>query len=265
MWAYEEVFDDMRKLLRTGARDSWLGVSPTRDELEDLMGRDPWLAEILFEASISDVLDHYLSDQRLKDALFGQGVIGAYAGPKDWGTASVKLMHYQGDLEGQGPVWGYVEGGMGMVSFAIADAAVEAGAVLAAGTPVAEIVPGEGVRLEGGELIRAGCRAEQRRPEAGTRPPRARCRAGDLPGAHRRLADPLAGGEAERRADPPAVVHRGPRRDLALPVDDLGHRRAWRRPSGASRPASGASRASATGRSTSRPASTLRRRPRATT
>ncbi len=72
-WAYEEVFDDMRKLLRTGARDSWLGASPTRDELEELMGRDPWLAEILFEASISDVLDHYLSDQRLKDALFGQG------------------------------------------------------------------------------------------------------------------------------------------------------------------------------------------------
>ena len=29
-WAYEEVFDDMRKLLRTGARDSWLGASPTR-------------------------------------------------------------------------------------------------------------------------------------------------------------------------------------------------------------------------------------------
>ena len=40
-------------------------------------------------------------------------------------------MHYQGDLDGQGPVWGYVEGGMGMVSFAIADAAREFGAVLA--------------------------------------------------------------------------------------------------------------------------------------
>ena len=36
-------------------------------------------------------------------------------------------MHYQGDLEGQGPVWGYVKGGMGMISFAIADAAQEAG------------------------------------------------------------------------------------------------------------------------------------------
>ena len=46
-------------------------------------------------------------------------------------------MHYQGDLEGQGPVWGYVKGGMGMISFAIADAAQEAGAMLACGVPVA--------------------------------------------------------------------------------------------------------------------------------
>ena len=154
-WAYEEVFDDMRKLLRTGARDSWLGASPTRDELEELMGRDPWLAEILFDASISDVLDHYLSDQRLKDALFGQGVIGTFAGPRDPGTASVKLMHFQGDLEGEGPVWGYVKGGMGMISFAIADAAAEAGAVLAAGVPVGEILPGEGVRLDDGTFVAA--------------------------------------------------------------------------------------------------------------
>ncbi len=101
------------------------------------------------------MLDHYLSDQRLMDALFGQGVIGAYAGPRDWGTASVKLMHYQGDLEGQGPVWGYVKGGMGVISFAIAEAAVEAGAELACGTEVAEIVPGEGVRLAGGDFLRA--------------------------------------------------------------------------------------------------------------
>ena len=32
-------------------------------------------------------------------------------------------MHYQGDLLGQVPLWGYVEGGMGQVSFAIAQAA----------------------------------------------------------------------------------------------------------------------------------------------
>jgi phytoene dehydrogenase-like protein len=64
-------------------------------------------------------------------------------------------MHYQGDLGGRGPLWGYVEGGMGQISFAIAQAARDLGAQLATGVPVAEIVPGEGVRLEGGELIRA--------------------------------------------------------------------------------------------------------------
>jgi phytoene dehydrogenase-like protein len=64
-------------------------------------------------------------------------------------------MHYQGDFEGQGPVWGYVEGGMGMVSFAIADAAQEAGATLACGVPVCRIIPGEGVETEDGTLIRA--------------------------------------------------------------------------------------------------------------
>jgi phytoene dehydrogenase-like protein len=44
---------------------------------------------------------------------------------------------------------------MGMVSFYLCDAAREAGAVVAAGVPVAQILPGEGVVLEGGERIAA--------------------------------------------------------------------------------------------------------------
>ena len=154
-WAYEHLFDEIRRRLRTGERDTWVGESPTRAELEDLLQGEQTMIDVLFDASIAEVLDDHMSDQRLKDALFGQGVIGAWAGPKDKGTASIKLMHYQGDLEGQGPVWGYVRGGMGMVSFAIADAAQEAGATLAAGVPVAEILPEEGVRLEDGTLIEA--------------------------------------------------------------------------------------------------------------
>ena len=46
-------------------------------------------------------------------------------------------------------------GGIGQVSFALADAARAAGAIVASGTPVAAIEPGEGVRLEGGERIAA--------------------------------------------------------------------------------------------------------------
>jgi phytoene dehydrogenase-like protein len=154
-WAYEHLFDEIRRRLRTGERDAWLGGTPTRAEIEELLRGEQTMLDVVFSASIAEVLDDHMSDQRLKDALFGQGVIAAYGGPKDPGTASIKLMHYQGDLEGQGPVWGYVKGGMGMISFAIADAAREAGAQLAAGVPVAEIVPGEGVRLEDGTFIRA--------------------------------------------------------------------------------------------------------------
>jgi phytoene dehydrogenase-like protein len=50
-------------------------------------------------------------------------------------------------------MWGYVKGGMGMVSFYFCDAAREAGATVASGVPVARISPGEGVMLEGGESI----------------------------------------------------------------------------------------------------------------
>ena len=52
-WAYEQIFDDMRKLLRTGNRDSWIGDSPTRDELEAMLGHDQWMIDILFEAPIT--------------------------------------------------------------------------------------------------------------------------------------------------------------------------------------------------------------------
>jgi phytoene dehydrogenase-like protein len=165
-WAYEELFDQVRRRLRKGDRDTWAGDAPTRQEIEHLVGGDPTMIDLLFEASIAEVLDDHISDERLKTALFGQGIIGTWGGPREPGTASIKLMHFQGDMTGQGPLWGYVEGGMGMVSFAIADAAREAGAALACGVAVAEIVPGEGVTLEDGTRVRAGtviCNADPKR------------------------------------------------------------------------------------------------------
>ncbi|HEY8640002.1 MAG TPA: NAD(P)/FAD-dependent oxidoreductase, partial [Solirubrobacterales bacterium] len=156
LMAYEELFNRIRLALRHGTRgDTWLGSSPSRAELEEAMGGDEEMISVVFEESIVETLERYVEDERLKDALFGQGIIGAFAGPRDPGTASVKLMHHQGDLLGQGSIWGYVEGGMGRISFAIAQAAQEAGAVLAAGVPVARIIPGEGVELESGELVRS--------------------------------------------------------------------------------------------------------------
>ncbi len=153
---YQEVFGRLRRLLRDGpAGDTWAGSSPTRAEVEEILGHDPELVSIVFEESIAETLDRYVDDERLKDALMGQGVIGTNAGPKDPGTASVHLMHHQGDLLGLGSVWGYVVGGMGRVSFAIAQAALQAGAEIAAGVEVGRVLPGEGVEVSSGELIRA--------------------------------------------------------------------------------------------------------------
>jgi len=161
------VFDRIRDLLRRGdGGDTWRSASPDRATIERLLGDDEELISVVFEESIATMLERYVDDPRLRDAIGCQGTIGTFAGPRDPGTAAIRLMHHQGDLLGLGSVWGYVEGGLGRASFAIADAALEAGAVLAAGLPVAAIEPGEGVLLESGERIRAPvviCNADPKR------------------------------------------------------------------------------------------------------
>ena len=100
------------------------------------------------------------------DALAGQGVIGTFASPRDPGTAYISWHHSSGRLTGVPGAWTYVRGGMGRVSFALADAAREAGAVVATGVPVGAIHPGEGVELEDGTAIAARavvCNADARR------------------------------------------------------------------------------------------------------
>jgi phytoene dehydrogenase-like protein len=137
-------------------RDFWIGDSPTREEIEQRLGNDAESRAVLFDWSMAEMLEHYIKDDRLQVAMMGQGVIGTNASPFDPGTASIRFHHSSGRLGGMPGMWGYVKGGMGMVSFYFCDAAREAGATVVSGVPVAEILPGEGVRLEGGEKIRAG-------------------------------------------------------------------------------------------------------------
>jgi phytoene dehydrogenase-like protein len=149
--AYEALFDRITDRLRTGPRgDVWLGDSPDGAALEELFADDAEALDVVLHASIAEVVEQYVQDERLRTALHGQGVIGTFAGPRDPGTAWVHAHHSLGQLGG----WSFVEGGMGRVSFCLADAARDAGAVIAAGLPVAAIVPGAGVVLEGGETIR---------------------------------------------------------------------------------------------------------------
>jgi phytoene dehydrogenase-like protein len=137
-------------------RDVWLHPAPTREQIAERLGNDADALALLFDWSMAEFVERYLDDERLQLAMLGQGVIGTNASPFDKGTASINFHHSCGRVDPSMPgTWGFVEGGMGMVSFLMCDAAQEAGAVVATGVPVAQILPGEGVRLEGGERIAA--------------------------------------------------------------------------------------------------------------
>ena len=82
---------------------------------------------MLYEWSMAEFVERYLRDERLQSAYLGQGVIGTNASPFDKGTASIRFHHSSGRLGGMPGMWGYVRGGMGMVSFYFCDAAREAG------------------------------------------------------------------------------------------------------------------------------------------
>jgi phytoene dehydrogenase-like protein len=146
----------LRDALRpAGGRDAWIGEAPTEEEIDERLGGDAEARKLLYEWSMAEFVEQYLKEERLQIAYLGQGVIGTNASPFDKGTASIRFHHASGRLGGMPGMWGYVRGGMGMVSFYFCDAAREAGAVVASGAGVAQIVPREGVRLEGGERIEA--------------------------------------------------------------------------------------------------------------
>jgi len=137
------------------ANDTWLGEPPTRGQIEDRLANDPEARSVLFDWSMAEFVERYIEDERLQCAYLGQGVIGTNASPFDPGTASIRFHHSSGRLGGIPGMWGYVHGGMGMVSFYFCDAARDAGATVISGVHVAQILPGEAVILESGERISA--------------------------------------------------------------------------------------------------------------
>jgi phytoene dehydrogenase-like protein len=162
--AMNALLAGLRDALRpAGKDDSWIGEPPTNEQIDQRLDRHfgsnsaskAAAKHLLFDWSMAEFVEHYLQNERLQTAYLGQGVIGTNASPFDPGTASIRFHHASGRLGGMPGMWGYVRGGMGMVSFYFCDAAREAGAVIASGVPVAQIIPGEGVVLEGGERISA--------------------------------------------------------------------------------------------------------------
>ena len=122
-------------------------------------GRD--VAELvrLFTLSGADFLDEWFDDERVKGALATQAIIGAWCGPMSPGSAYVLMHHWIGEIDGVAGAWGWVHGGMGAVSEAIAKAATAAGAEIHSAAPVHKVViengAAKGIELDDGTVIPA--------------------------------------------------------------------------------------------------------------
>jgi phytoene dehydrogenase-like protein len=95
----------------------------------------------------------------LRAAFAGQGVIGSFIGPETPGSVYVMWHHMFGEVNGEQGMWGYVRGGMGRISLAMAASAEAHGTVIRTNSRVAKVLisngKAEGVRLESGEEFRA--------------------------------------------------------------------------------------------------------------
>jgi phytoene dehydrogenase-like protein len=113
----------------------------------------------IFTQSAAEFLDEWFESEQLKVTLATDGVIGANGGPRSPGTAYILLHHCMGGVNGHRGLWGFVRGGMGTVSNAIADSARSRGAVIRTKAPVEKILVRDGrvqgVVLQRGEEVRA--------------------------------------------------------------------------------------------------------------
>jgi phytoene dehydrogenase-like protein len=123
----------------------------------------------IFTQSAAEFLDEWFESEQVKVTLATDGVIGANGGPRSPGTAYILLHHCMAGLSGHRGLWGFVRGGMGAVSDAIAAAARTAGATIRTNAPVAKIQArngrAAGVVLESGEEIEADAIASNLDPK----------------------------------------------------------------------------------------------------
>jgi phytoene dehydrogenase-like protein len=122
----------------------------------------------IFTQSASEFLDEWFESDEVKVTLATDSVIGANGGPRSPGTAYILLHHVMGSVGGKRGLWGFVRGGMGAVSNAIADCARSRGAEIRTNAGVERIkIEGgrvRGVVLRGGEEIDAGLIASNLTP-----------------------------------------------------------------------------------------------------
>src|SRR5262249_31629270 len=129
--------------------------------LDAIRFSDPDLIHLvkIMTQSVRAYLDERFESEQIKATLATDGVIGTNGGPSTPGTASIMLHHVMGGATGIRGLWGFVRGGMGAISDAIAQSASSVGARIRTQAAVARILVkggrAYGVALDDGEEIRA--------------------------------------------------------------------------------------------------------------
>jgi len=141
-----------------------------RRKFEDLVGlgklglstlpfKDPDVVHLvkIMTQSVRAYLDERFESEQIKATLSTDGVIGTNGGPSTPGTAYIMLHHMMGGATGVRGLWGFVRGGMGAVSTALAASAQASGATVRTGVTVSRILAKNervnGVVLESGDQI----------------------------------------------------------------------------------------------------------------
>jgi phytoene dehydrogenase-like protein len=138
-------------------------------KMRGLSPRDLVALVKIFTQSAAEFLDEWFESEEVKVTLATDGVIGANGGPRSPGTAYILLHHCMGGVSGHRGLWGFVRGGMGAVSEAIAASARAKGVEIRVNTPVAKVLVRDGrargVVLENGEEIEAATVASNLDPK----------------------------------------------------------------------------------------------------
>ncbi len=153
-----------------GGAGDFLDYLKLAGKLRGLSARDLVAMVKIFTQSAADLLDEWFESPQVKVTLATDGVIGANGGPRSPGTAYILLHHCMGGVGGHRGLWGFVRGGMGAVSEAIAASARSRGAEIRTNAPVDKILvrngAATGVVLEGGEEIAGRIVASNLDPKA---------------------------------------------------------------------------------------------------
>ena len=108
--------------------------------------------------SVKDFLGRWFESEQVKVALATDGVIGTNGGPMTPGTAYILMHHVMGGVGGVRGLWGFVKGGMGGITQALAASARSRGVEIRTESPVRNISlktgRARGVALENGEEIK---------------------------------------------------------------------------------------------------------------